>query len=334
MRSAAAVLLLLSSCSSCPRSTSGLGGNHGSGVGGRSGQRRSTLLSPAPAGIRGVLLAGLLVVLLLVAQPQQAHAYTRPDQLQALLVLRNAYINKTASWAKTLSHWKWCGGGQGNWEYIHCRGSVGPYGEGSQGAFDGLVTNVHITDQELEGLPPRELCGLQHLRELDLDGSNFNGGGDPGMRHVSVLGPFPSWTLSCFSDLQELDLSYNRLTGTIPPELATKVPTLQEFKVEHNEFVGTIPPAMGSMPRLRVLRLEYNNMYGTIPKEFSQLKKNLNTFEIANNDFSGDLMPLAEARPISVTLENNPQLCGMVPAGIRFAAGYNPYGTRLGQPCD
>lgn len=38
------------------------------------------------------------------------------------------------------------------------------YGEGSQGSFDGLVTNVHITDQELEGLPPRESWHLsEHI---------------------------------------------------------------------------------------------------------------------------------------------------------------------------
>ncbi len=43
-----------------------------------------------------------------------------------------------------------------------------------------------------------ELCGLHHLRELDLDGSRFTG-------------PFPDWVLSCFPLLQELDLSYNRV---------------------------------------------------------------------------------------------------------------------------
>lgn len=44
------------------------------------------------------------------------------------------------------------------------------YGEGSIGAYDGYPTTVHITDQHLEGPPPRELCGLVRLRELDLDG--------------------------------------------------------------------------------------------------------------------------------------------------------------------
>ncbi len=44
------------------------------------------------------------------------------------------------------------------------------YGEGSIGAYDGYVSTVHITDQHLEGPPPRELCGLVRLRELDLDG--------------------------------------------------------------------------------------------------------------------------------------------------------------------
>ncbi|GIL96108.1 hypothetical protein Vretimale_1986, partial [Volvox reticuliferus] len=118
--------------------------------------------------------------------------------------LRDANINKSASWKRTLSHWTcptdpadsdqpcdpcskdW----SGNWEFIHCRGSYGPYGEGSVGNYDGMVTNVHITDQKLDGQPPRELCALHHLRELDLDGSHFSG-------------PFPDWTLTCFPALQE-----------------------------------------------------------------------------------------------------------------------------------
>ncbi|PNH00488.1 hypothetical protein TSOC_013688 [Tetrabaena socialis] len=78
----------------------------------------------------------------------------------------------------------------------------------------------------------------------------------------------------------------------------------------------------------------YNHLSGSIPAQFSKLAGVLNVLELAHNDFAGDLMPLAEARPMAVTVHNNPRLCGMVPTGIRFANGYNPAGTRLGQPCD
>lgn len=263
-----------------------------------------------------------------------ADAMTRQDQVDALNKLREAAFASNPEWRNTLRSWTcptdpadsdaecdpcskdW----SGNWEFIHCRGSSGAYGEGSKGDFDGYVTTVHITDQELPGSPPKEFCGLSRLRELDLDGSAFTG-------------PLPPWIITCFPDLQELDLSYNRFSGTLPWELSKKT-TLQEIKVEHNNLMGTIPPSLADMPALRVLRLEYNHFSGTIPKEFSKLVDTLNDFQIGYNNFTGDLSPLAKARPMTVTVSHNPHLCGMVPAGVRYAHGYNPEGTRLGKPCD
>jgi hypothetical protein len=35
----------------------------------------------------------------------------------------------------------------------------------------------------------------------------------------------------------------------------------------------------------------------------------------------------------TVTVHNNPKLCGMVPANVRYAKNYNPAGTGLGKPC-
>lgn len=72
------------------------------------------------------------------------------------------------------------------------------YGEGSEGLYDGYVTNVHITDVHLEGPPPAEFCALQYIRELDLDGGR-------------LTGPFPEWLRTCLPRLQELDLRFGRV---------------------------------------------------------------------------------------------------------------------------
>lgn len=56
-------------------------------------------------------------------------------------------------------------------------------------------------------------------------------------------------------------------------------------------------------------------------------------FHIANNDFEGDLSALAGSHLSTVTVHENPKLCGMVPSSVRYAKGYNPAGTALGQPC-
>ena len=64
----------------------------------------------------------------------------------------------------------------------------------------GYVTTVHVTDEHLDGPPAKEWCLLSHLRELDLDGGN-------------QCGPFPEWVVHCLPQLQELDLSFNRVRG-------------------------------------------------------------------------------------------------------------------------
>lgn len=42
---------------------------------------------------------------------------------------------------------------------------------------------------------------------------------------------------------------------------------------------------------------------------------------------------LSDHRLVNFDVAQNPKLCGMVPVGIRFAHGFNPYQTGLGLPC-
>ena len=52
-----------------------------------------------------------------------------------------------------------------------------------------------------------------------------------------------------------------------------------------------------------------------------------------NNNFEGDLAMFSGANLGVVSTSDNPNLCGMVPASVRWAHGYNPHNTSLGQPC-
>ena len=55
--------------------------------------------------------------------------------------------------------------------------------------------------------------------------------------------------------------------------------------------------------------------------------------ELAHNSLSGSLSALAGSKLMYVSVHSNERLCGMVPSSVRYASGYNPAGTRLGQPC-
>lgn len=53
---------------------------------------------------------------------------------------------------------------------------------------------------------------------------------------------------------------------------------------------------------------------------------------LANNNFTGNLYNMPQ-NLLLVETANNLDLCGMVPASVRWAKGFNPSRTKLGQPC-
>ncbi len=65
----------------------------------------------------------------------------------------------------------------------------------------------------------------------------------------------------------------------------------------------------------------------------SNLTDTLFIFYLYNNDFEGDLSVVSGANLGVVSTADNPKLCGMVPASVRWAHGYNPHNTSLGMPC-
>jgi len=185
----------------------------------------------------------------------------------------------------------------------------------------GDITNVHITDYFIEGpVPVAELCPLVTLTEIDLDGGN-------------LIGSIPTGFADCFPRLIEIDLSYNQLTGTIPGAAIAEVKTLQEFKVDYNQLTGIIPPELMSLPEIHWLRFSANPLQGTLPSALTQTARMLSQLEFHSAGIEGDLKVLANHRLTSFEARENPKLCGLVPVGVRYASGFNYYGTQLGVPC-
>lgn len=118
----------------------------------------------------------------------------------------------------------------------------------------------------------------------------------------------------------------------LPASLA-KLETLQEIEFGKNRLLGKLPEEFGFMPVLRQLELDGNQFTGRIPQSFTNLNETLISLLLGDNDLEGDLSPFASSHLITVNVKNNPKLCGMVPASVRYAKGYDPSGTRLGFPC-
>ncbi|KAL3131461.1 hypothetical protein ABBQ38_007769 [Trebouxia sp. C0009 RCD-2024] len=258
--------------------------------------------------------------------------FTLPDEAAAALTFYDEMSKVGPTWANALSSWHCptpaassnvtcdpCGMDSwwGNFVHLGCRGGTTEDDATIPGV--GIVTNLHVTDLHITGPVPQQACVFKNLRELDLDGGN-------------MTGTIPEFLTTCFPYLNELDLSYNQLTGTVPAFISA-ITTMTELELESNQLTGTIPPELGSMPNLTSIRFENNKMVGTIPSSFSDLSDTLFILFLYNNDFEGDLSVVSGANLGVVSTSYNPKLCGMVPASVRWAHGYNPLNTSLGMPC-
>jgi Leucine-rich repeat (LRR) protein len=84
------------------------------------------------------------------------------------------------------------------------------------------------------------------------------------------------------TNLEELDLSNNRLTGALPGEIRF-LKNLRKLNVSNNQMTG-IPAEIGQLTNLEELDYQNNQITG-LPMEIQNLKK-LRVFNLAGNNYS------------------------------------------------
>ncbi|GAB2282963.1 Brassinosteroid LRR receptor kinase [Dionaea muscipula] len=106
-----------------------------------------------------------------------------------------------------------------------------------------------------------------------------------------------------------LDLSYNRLEGSIPKELGAMY-YLSIMNLAHNNLSGPIPQELGGLKNVGVLDLSYNNLSGQIPQSLTGLTL-LTEIDLSNNDLSGVIPSTGQFETFpAYRFYNNSGLCG------------------------
>ncbi|KAK2996601.1 hypothetical protein RJ639_025404 [Escallonia herrerae] len=155
------------------------------------------------------------------------------------------------------------------------------------------VTALRLPAAGLSGQIPLDTIGsLTQLRNLSLRGN-------------SLSGQLPSDIASRF-ELRYLFLQQNQFSGEIPSSLFD-LSRLVNLNLAGNNFSGGISPGFNKLTRLRTLYLENNQLTGSLPVELRTLST-LKNFNMSFNRLSGSI-PSSLARFSSLSFFNN-SLCG------------------------
>jgi Leucine-rich repeat (LRR) protein len=122
---------------------------------------------------------------------------------------------------------------------------------------------------------PKFLARSQNLQELDLSNNKLQG-------------KVPKWfhekLLSTWKDILHIDLSFNKLQGVLP------IPPygIQFFLLSNNNFTGDVAMSLCNASSLNVLNLAHNNLTGVIPQCLGTFPS-LSVFDMQMNNLYGSI---------------------------------------------
>lgn len=159
---------------------------------------------------------------------------------------------------------------------------------------------------QLTGEIPEDIGNLTDLKHLILYSNQLSGNIPNGICN--------------FINLTELKLSQNQLEGEIPQCLGHlsngNLSSLQHFDVTSNKLTGSIPPNIGNLNSLNHLVFSSNKLTGSIPTSIGNLG-NLVNFGISGNFIDGEIpLSMGTLNALKKLWMNDNNLSGSIPVGI------------------
>ncbi|CAJ1962915.1 unnamed protein product [Cylindrotheca closterium] len=143
----------------------------------------------------------------------------------------------------------------------------------------GMLTGIKLHERELDGTLPVKWEFFQNLRNVDLSGNKLRGSIPEELYDLLAL--------------EGIYLYKNELSGTISSKIG-QLWSLRMFLLNHNRLTGSIPadafastPDAGRFYQLRNFNVHRNQMTGSIPSN-TRLRQ-LRIFDIGRNQFSGQV---------------------------------------------
>jgi len=121
-----------------------------------------------------------------------------------------------------------------------------------------MIPSVHdkmmflaVQDNTLDWRIPESINNLINLAHLDISANN-------------MVIPFPS-TMNQLSNLRSLYTGINPFGEHPIPSFLEGMTNLKELSMKQNKLTGTVPAHLGGLTNLQVLDLDFNQLEGSIP---------------------------------------------------------------------
>jgi len=157
------------------------------------------------------------------------------------------------------------------------------------------LERLYLSDNYITGNIPAYFCELYSLKELDLSNNELTGGFPQCLKNGSSASD--PYSFNHFGSMLEvldlknnhlsgelldnlwsatrlvfLDVSFNKLSGSVPAWIGEKLPLLGVFILRSNMFCGHLPKELMKLEYLHYLDLAHNNISGNIPSSLVDLK--------------------------------------------------------------
>ena len=138
------------------------------------------------------------------------------------------------------------------------------------------LVHFNASENQLSGSLPMDLLGHATLRDIDLRYNRFSGS-------------LPSQLLSLNTKLEILALDWNELEGPLPSTVLSDLVAIQTLGISFNLLTGTIPDSMASWRRLQSLSLGNNPFHpGPVPP-FLWRMPSLERLHLSNTGLTGTI---------------------------------------------
>jgi Leucine-rich repeat (LRR) protein len=257
--------------------------------------------------------------------PNESENRYRVDQRFALLTL----------WFQSDHDWfgqnNWLRGDECTWEGVKCVTVSPEQNRTLSDEGDGVVSELYLARNNLQGNLPSNLHLLKSLTSLNLSGNRINGEIPKTFSsmirleelhlHDNFLSQGVSLDFSRMSSLIDVNLSDNQLEGTIPASLLT-VASITRIRLDNNKFTGGISEDIGNLVNLckRSIGIQIAIDDYSDPKEndcslhffLFVLNHCADTFTAGGNQLHGNISSLSKIRNLIFLLLGDNNFTGEV----------------------